>query len=138
MNRRASAIILAILFLNSQPSFSQDTKSPRNSSSTSGAVTDSARIKQLEAAIAVLARIESDPQFPPGPEITSSLDKQIHEMTCEKNEILVKQSVSGNADLKSSAAKAYYNACIQTSPGGTAGSSGTGTGNANTGKATPP
>jgi hypothetical protein len=119
MHRRACAVVLMMMLLSGQSSFPQSTKVSKNQSTSPGSSVELARIKELGEAITVLTKIESDPQFTPGAAIKDSLNAQIHQMTCEKNKLLLRQSLSGSAELKESVADTYYAACIQAPEGNT-------------------
>jgi hypothetical protein len=73
--------------------------------------TDAAKIKSLSDTIAQLTKIESDPEFIPGPEVKSALDSQIHQMTCQRNKLILNQTLTGTAQEKNTILDAYYSAC---------------------------
>jgi hypothetical protein len=81
---------------------------------------DATRIKELGDTIAALTKIESDPQFIPGPEVKDALDVQIHQMSCKRNQLILKQTLTGTADEKNKILDAYYGACVEAKkPSGT-------------------
>jgi hypothetical protein len=110
--RRFCAMLLVVALSSGQSLFAQAPKESTGKAKSTGS-SDLARINELTNAISALTKIEGDPQFTPGPDIKNALDEQIHDMTCEKNELQMKTSLSGSEGLKNAVAKKYYDACLQ-------------------------
>jgi hypothetical protein len=123
MNRRACAILLTIMMLCCQTSFPQNTQTSKSKPATSGSNTESAAIKDLEANIDALTKLESDPRFAN----KAPLDAEIHRLTCKRNTLVLEESLVGSAQLKKTVSDNYNAACIQASPGGSVGSTGSNT-----------
>ena len=113
MHRRVSAFLLLTMLLCDQVLLSQTIDTSKTASTKPAAGSDQARIMELANTINVLTKIKSDPQFTPEATIKDTLDAQIHQMTCERNKLLLRQSLSGSAELKKSVSDTYYAACIQ-------------------------
>jgi hypothetical protein len=126
MHRRACSFLLIAMVFCDQVSLSQTTKTSKTASTKSAASSDQARIKELGDTIDVLTKIKSDPQFTPVASIRDTLDAQIHQMTCERNKLLLRLSLSGSAELKKSVSDAYYTACTQAPSAATGGTTNAG------------
>ena len=113
MRHQARALTLMAILLLNQIAFSQTAARPGHSSTLpSSKLGNAARIKEHSSSIDVLTKIESDSQFTPGPAVKDLLDSQIHQMTCEKNKLVLLGALPGPLETKATVATAYYDACM--------------------------
>jgi hypothetical protein len=109
-----SLLVIIVTLLLQQSSAAQVTQTPSAKKVDKPlGQSDTARIKDLGDAITQLGKIEADPQFIPGPEVKNALDSQIHQMTCERNKLILKQTLAGTAEEKKKILDVYYDACVE-------------------------